>query len=68
MIADDIRLDLVNRTRMRGKTEASRYFGNDSATGDWRLVPGPRLIGSRPRAGARLKLRHRSSKNRHYNS
>jgi RNA polymerase sigma-70 factor (ECF subfamily) len=46
MIADDIRLDLVNRTRMRGKVEVSRYFGNYSAAGDWRLVPG--LVEGRP--------------------
>jgi RNA polymerase sigma-70 factor, ECF subfamily len=46
MIAEDIRLDLVNRTRMRGKAEVSRYFGNYSAAGDWRLVPG--LVEGRP--------------------
>jgi RNA polymerase sigma-70 factor, ECF subfamily len=46
MIADDIRLDLVNRTRMRGKAEVSRYFGNYSSAGDWRLVPG--LVEGRP--------------------
>jgi len=40
MIADDIRLELVNKTRMRGKVEVSRYFGNYSGAGDWRLVPG----------------------------
>src|ERR1700692_2329607 len=28
MIADDVRLDLVNKTRMNGKAEVSRYFGN----------------------------------------
>src|SRR5262245_16713920 len=46
MIADDIRLDLVNKTRMRGKAEVSRYFGNYSAAGDWRLSPG--LVEGRP--------------------
>src|SRR5216683_2187080 len=30
MIADDVRLDLVNKTRMTGKAEVSRYFGNYS--------------------------------------
>ena len=25
---------------MRGKLEVSRYFGNYSGVGDWRLVPG----------------------------
>src|SRR5262245_61300548 len=46
MIADDIRLELVNKSRMRGKAEVSRYFGNYSAAGDWRLVPG--LVEGRP--------------------
>ncbi len=40
MIADDVRLDLVNQTRMSGKAEVSRYFGNYSKVGDWHLVPG----------------------------
>jgi len=40
MIADDVRLDLVNKTRMNGKAEVSKYFGNYSKVGDWHLVPG----------------------------
>jgi RNA polymerase sigma-70 factor, ECF subfamily len=40
MIADDVRLDLVNKTRLRGKAEVSRYFGNYSKASDWHLVPG----------------------------
>jgi RNA polymerase sigma-70 factor (ECF subfamily) len=40
LIADDVRLDLVNKTRMNGKAEVSRYFGNYSKVGDWHLVPG----------------------------
>jgi RNA polymerase sigma-70 factor, ECF subfamily len=40
MISDDVRLELVNKTRMNGKAEVSRYFGNYSKAGDWRLVPG----------------------------
>jgi RNA polymerase sigma-70 factor, ECF subfamily len=40
MIADDVRLDLVNKTRMNGKTEVSKYFGNYSKVNDWHLVPG----------------------------
>jgi RNA polymerase sigma-70 factor (ECF subfamily) len=40
MIADDVRLDLVNKMRMTGKAEVSRYFGNYSKVGDWHLVPG----------------------------
>jgi RNA polymerase sigma-70 factor (ECF subfamily) len=40
MISDDVRLDLVSRTHMRGKAEVSRYFGNYAKVSDWRLVPG----------------------------
>jgi RNA polymerase sigma-70 factor, ECF subfamily len=46
MIADDVRLDLVNRTRLNGKTEVSRYFGNYSKATDWHLVAG--LVEERP--------------------
>ena len=40
MIADDVRLDLVNKTRMNGKAEVSRYFGNYSKA--QRLASGAR--------------------------
>jgi len=40
MISDDVRLDLVNKTHMRGKAEVFRYFGNYSKVSDWHLVPG----------------------------
>jgi RNA polymerase sigma-70 factor (ECF subfamily) len=46
MISDDVRLDLVSRTHMRGKAEVSRYFGNYAKVSDWRLVPG--LVEGRP--------------------
>jgi RNA polymerase sigma-70 factor (ECF subfamily) len=46
MIADDVRLELVNKSRMKGKAEVSRYFGNYAASGDWRLTPG--LVEGRP--------------------
>ena len=46
MIADDVRLDLVNRIRMNGKAEVSRYFGNYGKASDWHLVPG--LVEGRP--------------------
>jgi len=46
MIAEDVRLDLVNKTRMNGKAEVSRYFGNYVKAGDWHLVPG--LVEGRP--------------------
>src|SRR6202140_477911 len=46
MIADDVRLDLVNKTAMSGKAEVSRYFGNYAKVHDWHLVPG--LVEGRP--------------------
>lgn len=46
MIADDVRLELVSKTRLNGKAEVSRYFGNYSNVSDWHLVPG--LVEGRP--------------------
>jgi RNA polymerase sigma-70 factor (ECF subfamily) len=46
MIADDVRLELVNKTRLNGKAEVSRYFGNYDMISDWHLVPG--LVEGRP--------------------
>jgi RNA polymerase sigma-70 factor, ECF subfamily len=46
MIAEDVRLDLVNKTRLNGKAEVSRYFGNYAKACDWHLVPG--LVEGRP--------------------
>jgi RNA polymerase sigma-70 factor (ECF subfamily) len=46
MIADDVRLELVNKIRMSGKAEVSRYFGNYSKVDDFHLVPG--LVEGRP--------------------
>jgi RNA polymerase sigma-70 factor, ECF subfamily len=40
LIADDVRLDLVSRTQMRGKAEVVSYFGNYAKMSDWRLVSG----------------------------
>src|SRR5262245_63082572 len=54
MLADDVRLDLVSKTRMTGRTEVSRYFGNYASVHDWHLQPGfvglhPAVIASDPR-------------------
>jgi RNA polymerase sigma-70 factor, ECF subfamily len=46
MISDDVRLDLVSKTWMKGRVEVSRYFGNYSKNSDWQLVPG--LVEGRP--------------------
>ena len=40
MISDDVRLDLVNKTRLNGKAEVFSYFGNYAKASDWHLVPG----------------------------
>jgi RNA polymerase sigma-70 factor, ECF subfamily len=40
MLADEVRLELVNKTRMNGKGEVGKYFGNYSLVEDWELVPG----------------------------
>jgi RNA polymerase sigma-70 factor (ECF subfamily) len=40
MLADEVRLELVNRTRLNGKREVGRYFHNYSALDDWHFVPG----------------------------
>ncbi|MDH2349601.1 sigma-70 family RNA polymerase sigma factor [Bradyrhizobium sp. SSUT112] len=46
MIAEDVKLDLVNRSRLNGKAEVSRYFGNYAKINDWHFVPG--LVEGRP--------------------
>jgi RNA polymerase sigma-70 factor (ECF subfamily) len=40
MLAEEVRLELVNKTRMHGKGEVGRYFGNYALVHDWQLVPG----------------------------
>ena len=46
MLADEIRLELVNRTRMKGRKQVATYFTNYSSISDWWLVPA--LIDGRP--------------------
>jgi RNA polymerase sigma-70 factor (ECF subfamily) len=45
MLADDVRLELVNLRRLKGK-EVATYFGNYARVGDWHVTPG--LIDGRP--------------------
>ena len=45
-LADEVKVEVVNRTRLNGRGEAGRYFTNYSQTTDWHLVPG--LIDRRP--------------------
>lgn len=40
MLADEVRLELVARTRLNGRKEVGIYFGNYSRVQDWRFVPG----------------------------
>jgi RNA polymerase sigma-70 factor, ECF subfamily len=40
MLADEVRLELVNKTSLNGRSEVGKYFHNYSQASDWRLVPG----------------------------
>ena len=40
MLADEVRLELVNKTRMNGRREVNTYFGNYAKMHDWQFVPG----------------------------
>ncbi|MER9459368.1 sigma-70 family RNA polymerase sigma factor [Mesorhizobium sp. M0387] len=56
LIADDIQLEVVNRTRMRGKAQVSNYFGNYDRVQDWALSLGfvdgrPAILIRNPQAG-----------------
>ncbi len=46
MLANDVRLELVARTRMKGRDQVSRYLHNYSGIHHWRFVPG--LVDRRP--------------------
>ena len=46
LVAEDVRLEVVNRTRMRGKAEVSTYFGNYDRARDWALSLG--FVDGRP--------------------
>ena len=45
-LADDVKVEVVNRTRLSGRGEVGRYFGNYSQTNDWHLALG--LVEGRP--------------------
>jgi RNA polymerase sigma-70 factor (ECF subfamily) len=47
MLAEDVQLDLVGKTRLRG-AEVGRYFGNYEGVSDWRLCLG--MVEGRPAA------------------
>ena len=46
MLADEVRLNLVNRIQADGKVQVSNYFANYNRLGGWRLAPG--LVDRRP--------------------
>lgn len=48
MLADEVRLDLVARTRLSGRTEVGTYFTNYARHSDWRFAPG--FVDGRPAA------------------
>lgn len=48
MLAEEVRLDLVARTKMKGKKEVATYFNNYAGKADWRLTAG--LVEGRPAA------------------
>ncbi|KRB22825.1 MULTISPECIES: RNA polymerase sigma factor [Mesorhizobium] len=46
MLAQEVRLELVARTRLNGRKDVGTYFNNYSRVQDWRLVPG--FVENRP--------------------
>jgi RNA polymerase sigma-70 factor, ECF subfamily len=46
MLADEVRLELVNKLRLNGRSEVSNYFHNYDRSSDWHLVAG--LVDRRP--------------------
>jgi RNA polymerase sigma-70 factor (ECF subfamily) len=46
MLAEEVRLELVNKTRARGRAEVGRYFHNYAQIHDWHLAPG--FVDGRP--------------------
>ncbi len=46
LLADEVRLELVNKLRLSGRREASKYFTNYGQVSDWHLSPG--FVDGRP--------------------
>jgi RNA polymerase sigma-70 factor (ECF subfamily) len=46
MLADEVRLELVNKSRLNGRSEVGRYFHNYDRAADWHFVPA--LVDRRP--------------------
>jgi RNA polymerase sigma-70 factor (ECF subfamily) len=61
LLAEDVRLDLVNRTRLAGRKEVGVYFSRYEQAFDWRFSPGlaegrPALLASDPADATRAVL------------
>ena len=46
LLAEEVKVDLVNRRRLQGRGEVSNYFGNYERATHWHFVPG--FVESRP--------------------
>ena len=51
LLADEVRLEVVNRTRLEGRREVDKYFHNYGLTHDWQLAPA--LVDGRPALAVR---------------
>ena len=40
MLADEVRLEVVNKIRSAGRREVGKYFSNYAQLSDWHLIPG----------------------------
>lgn len=61
MLADDVRLELVGKLRMQGRTKVEGYFTNYDRIDDWCLAPGlvdghPAALVYDPRASATVPV------------
>jgi RNA polymerase sigma-70 factor (ECF subfamily) len=57
LLAEDVKLDLVNRTRLAGRKDVSVYFSRYDQASDWKISPGlaegrPALLVSDPTVAA----------------
>ena len=46
MLADDVRLEVVNKLQLSGRRQVSSYFTNYAKLSDWQLIPG--FVDGRP--------------------
>jgi RNA polymerase sigma-70 factor (ECF subfamily) len=46
LLADEVKVEVVNHTRLNGRSEVGNYFTNYGRSRDWQLIPG--LVDRRP--------------------